>query len=369
MTELEALVGLNMTLDIGSARLTRLLDYFHKPENIMKAHPDKLKSVAGIGSEIAGKIASIKKEDLNKEFALSKKYGLKILTQNDKDYPQSLKEIPGSPIVLYVKGEFRSRDNLSLAVVGSRRASFYGLEMAEKFSSQLAAYGFTVVSGMARGIDTHAHRGALKQKGRTIAVMGSGFGRIYPEENKELLEEISKSGAVISEFPIDTRPFKQNFPRRNRIISGLSKGVLVVEAAKNSGALITADFALEQGKEVFALPGKVDSGNSFGTNMLIKQGAKIVCTIEDILEELGLGIAVNERLPDESIPDIEEVKGLTPRELLLYRLLSRGPVFLDEIAEESGMDITEIFSLLLKLQMKKLIKQLPGNQFRRNQDE
>ncbi len=369
MTELEALVGLNMTLDIGSARLERLLDYFQKPENILKAHPDKLKSVAGIGSEIACKITSIKKEDLNKEFALTKKYGLKILTQNDKDYPQSLKEIAGSPIVLYVKGEFREQDKFSLAVVGSRRPSFYGREMAEKFSAELAVRGFTIVSGMARGIDTYAHRGALKQRGRTIAVMGSGFGRIYPAENKELVEEVASSGVVVSEFPIATEPFKQNFPRRNRIISGLSKGVLVVEAAKNSGALITADFALEQGREVFALPGKVDSGNSFGTNMLIKQGAKIVCNIEDVLEELGLEIALGRNLSGEDGLNSAEVKNLNPRELLLYRLLSREPLLLDEIVQETGMDIPEIFSLLLKLQMKRLIKQLPGNQFRRNENE
>lgn len=253
MTRFEALVSLNMVLDIGSIRLKKLLDFFGKPENILKAPTEKLMAVSGIGEKIAHKICSLQKQDLDKEFRLAKKHSLKILTFEDKDYPENLKNISDPPIILYVKGELKPEDKLSFSIVGSRRASFYGLSNAQRFSADLSRKGFTIISGMAYGIDTYAHRGALKAGGRTIAVMGSGFNHIYPEENKELAEEISKSGAVISEFPISTLPLKQNFPRRNRVISGLSLGILVAEAAKNSGALITADFALEQGREVHRL--------------------------------------------------------------------------------------------------------------------
>lgn len=290
MTEVEALVSLNMVGEIGTIRLKRLLAYFGQPENILKAPQEKLTVVFGIGEKIAQKIHALKKENLEKEFALVKKLGLKIITQDDQVYPENLKNIYDPPMLLYVKGELKPEDKLSMAIVGSRRASFYGLSCAEKFASDLAGKGITIVSGMARGIDSYAHKGALKAGGRTIAVIGSGFNNIYPPENKKLAEEIAKCGAVISEFPLDMLPKKENFPRRNRIISGLSLGVLVVEAARNSGALITADFALEQGREVFALPGKVDSNTSFGTNGLIKQGAKLVSGVDDILEELQIAV-------------------------------------------------------------------------------
>lgn len=249
MTRLEALVGLNMVSDIGSIRLKKLLEFFEQPENILKSPQEKLRQVSGIGEKIASGICSLKKEDLDKELALAREYGLKIITQEDKDYPENLKNIYDPPIVLYVKGDLKEQDKISIAIVGSRRASFYGLSLAQEFAGDLSDRGFVIVSGMARGIDTYAHKGALSKRGRTIAVMGSGFKHIYPPENKELVEEIVKEGAVISEFSINTEPLKQNFPRRNRVISGLSLGVLVAEAARNSGALITVDFALEQGRE------------------------------------------------------------------------------------------------------------------------
>ncbi|HLD82430.1 MAG TPA: DNA-processing protein DprA [Candidatus Omnitrophota bacterium] len=288
MNNLEALVGLNLVGGIGSIRLGKLLKFFSRPQDILKVSAEKLMGVSGIGQEIANKICGIKKEDVGKEFSLAKKQGLRIIILDDEDYPENLKNIPDPPIVLYTKGKLLPQDKLAIGIVGSRRASFYGLSCAEKFAADLAKQGFTIVSGMARGIDTCAHRGALKQAGRTLAVMGSGFNQIYPPENKELADEISKNGAVISEFPINEKPLKENFPRRNRVISGLSLAVLVVEAARNSGALITADFALEQGRDVFALPGKIDSSASFGTNGLIKQGAKLVSCVDDILEEFSV---------------------------------------------------------------------------------
>ncbi|MCU0651544.1 MAG: DNA-processing protein DprA [Candidatus Omnitrophica bacterium] len=363
MTKLEALISLNMVGEIGSIRLGRLLDYFGKFENVFRASAEKLITIAGISENVANRIHTFKPEDLTRELESAQKLGLKIIILGDADYPEILKNIPSPPIVLYVKGKLEKEDNLAIGIVGSRRASYYGLSSAEKFAAELAGCGLTIVSGMARGIDTAAHRGALKMKGRTLAVIGSGFKHIYPEENIALAEEITANGAVISEFSINTQPFKENFPRRNRLISGLSLGTLVVEAARNSGALITADFALEQGKEVFCLPGRIDSPGSFGTNELIKQGAKLVSTKDDILEELQvpLRIGIKEtkiknRLQNHSAGS----------ESALYDLIPTKPVFLDELLEKTGLQIPQAYEILLRLKMQKLIKQLPGKQFMRS---
>lgn len=364
MTELEALISLNMVSDIGTIRLKKLLEFFDKPQNILNAPEDRLTRVSGIGRAIANKICSFKKEGLDRELKSAKKYNLRIISSADKDYPENLKNITDPPIILYVKGSLREENKFSIAVVGSRRASFYGLSCAEKFAGDLASCGFTIVSGLARGIDTRAHKGSLKAGGQTIAVIGSGFKHIYPPENKDLAEEISKHGAVISEFPIDTLPLKQNFPRRNRVISGLGLGVLVVEAARNSGALITADFALEQGREVFALPGKIDSNTSFGTNSLIKQGAKLVSCVEEILEEFNLSSDIS-RNP-EMRNTVERTGGdpvLDEEENNLYRLFSDEPVIFDEIVEKTNISASRLPGIILSLQMKRLIRQLPGKQF------
>ena len=363
MNRLQALIGLNMFCDIGSARLKKLLDYFEKPENILKAPYEKLMAVSGIKEGITGKITSLKEEEIDREIDLAKKYNLKIITLDDEDYPKNLEYIPDPPIVLYVKGKIKQEDILSIAIVGSRRASFYGLSLAEKFASDLANQGFTIVSGLARGIDTASHKGALKSGKRTIAVMGSGFGHLYPSENQELAEEISRCGAVISEFPINTRPLSQNFPRRNRVISGLSLGVLVVEAARNSGALITADCALEQGREVFALPGKIDAQNSFGTNELIKQGAKLVSCLEDVIEEFNIPLTTNLNKEKTKEKSLSHRVCLSSNESFLYNLISEQPLLLDEIAEKADMGIPQISGILLQLEMHHLIRQLPGKQF------
>ena len=368
MTQLESLVALNLVPDIGSIRLQKLLEYFAKPEDILRAAPEKLTAVSGIGEKIAAKIRALRKEDIDKEFTLAKKYQLRIITQEDAQYPENLKNIYDPPIVLYVKGELRQEDKYSISIVGSRRASFYGLSQAEKFAAELSKEGLTVVSGMARGIDTASHRGALKYSGRTIAVIGSGFAQVYPPENMELAEEIASSGAVISEFPINTAPLKQNFPRRNRVISGLSLGVLVVEAAQNSGALITADFALEQGREVFCLPGKIDSATAFGTNELIKQGAKMVSCVEDILEEFPQSQTPKSLLKEAAIETPLQI-GNHSDEGILYNSLSDQPLVIDEIIENTRMDISKISNLLLRLELKKLVKQLPGKQFVRSVHE
>lgn len=360
MNSFEALVALNMSCNIGSIRLNRLLEYFDKPENIFHASSDRLVKVSGITEEAAGRISSFSPELLNKELVSAQKSGVNIITIFDGNYPQRLKDIHSPPIVLYIKGGLKEEDGFSLGIVGSRRASFYGLASAEKFACELSSAGITIVSGMARGIDSFAHKGALKAGGRTVACLGSGLNNIYPPENKELSGQIAKNGAVISEFALNTKPLKENFPRRNRLISGLSMGILVVEAARNSGALITADFALEQGKEVFALPGNISSRASFGTNELIKQGAKLVTGKEDILEEL--------RLPLNFMLDIKEpneqayVNDRNPESRLL-NLFSDKPLVLDQIIEEAHFDIPQVYGILLSLKLKKMIKQLPGKQF------
>jgi len=366
MTQLEALIGLNLTCDIGSIRLKKLLDYFDKPADILKAPLEKLTAVAGIGANIAAGIGAIQEKDIEKEINLARKQNIEIVTIEEPGYPENLKYIPDPPIVLYIKGKILREDRISLAIVGSRRASLYGLSLAEKFSAELAERAFTIVSGMARGIDTYAHRGALKVGARTIAVMGSGFNHIYPPENKKLMREISDNGAVISEFPMDMKPLKQNFPRRNRIISGLSLGVLVTEAARNSGALITADFALEQGREVFALPGKIDSHGSVGTHNLIKQGAKLVSGIDDILEELNLNSILPKEFREErenSNLKIISKNMLSEEEENLYNLISHQAISWDEIVEKTRLGFSNMADIMLRLQLKKLIRQLPGKQF------
>ncbi|KPK98348.1 MAG: hypothetical protein AMJ95_04520 [Omnitrophica WOR_2 bacterium SM23_72] len=361
MNRFEAYVSLNTVRGIGSTRLKRLLEVFGTPENILKTSSRHLAIVLGVGEKIALKVSSLKEKDLQRELSLAKKLNLKIVTLEDEDYPKNLKYIPDPPIVLYVKGDIQREDALAVAIVGSRRATFYGLTQAERFSSELSERGFTIVSGLARGIDTCAHKGALKRKGRTLAIMGSGFNHIYPKENRGLADEISKSGAVISEFSLDTPPLKENFPCRNRLISGLSLGVLVAEAAQTSGALITADFALEQGREVFALPGKIDSHNSVGTLSLIKEGAKLVSCVDDILEELNIETGLRQENPRQVRRQINP--GLKEAEHLIYGLISNERILLDDLVEKTNMDISKISDILLRLQIKKLVQQLPGKQF------
>jgi DNA processing protein len=289
---------------------------------------------------------------------------------DDGEYPKNLRNIYDPPQAIYVNGTLSPQDETAVALVGSRRASAYGMETCERLAYELALAGVTVVSGMARGIDSAAHRGALKAKGRTIAVLGSGHDNIYPPENAELYQKIAGSGAVVTEFENDMPPLPRNFPLRNRIISGLSLGVVVVEAARNSGALITANLALEQGREVLAVPGKISSQTSAGTNELIKEGARLVQSAEDILEELSVRACP---------PPAERKEGLSARtgkmtkayiynsltadERKVYKVLSDEPVYLDEILSETGLGTQKASQALLNLELKRMITQLPGKQF------
>ncbi|MBU1887783.1 MAG: DNA-processing protein DprA [Candidatus Omnitrophica bacterium] len=368
MGDKERLIGLNMIEGVGSVRTQALLEQFGSLDRVFKAKEKELVGIEKIGPKLAPKILqSIKDIDIGPELELVEKHGVKVITFLDKDYPENLKNIYDPPIVLYVKGGILPQDAVAVAVVGSRRASFYGMQTAEKMGFELASRGVTVISGLARGIDSKAHKGALKAKGRTLAVLGSGLANIYPEEHIKLAEEIAMSGAVISEFPMMTIPDKGNFPKRNRVISGLSLGVVVVEAAERSGALITADAAMEQGRDVFAIPGKVDSITSKGTNRLIKQGAKLAETVDDILEELNLFRCFD----GQPIPSTQRDKGklfpgLDKDENLVYTLLTSAPKHIDELVEESKLGISEISRILLNLEIRKLAKQLAGKNFVRS---
>ncbi|NQU95878.1 MAG: DNA-protecting protein DprA [Candidatus Omnitrophica bacterium] len=283
---------------------------------------------------------------------------------SDNEYPAGLRNIFIPPEELFVNGEILPRDDNAIAIVGTRRATRYGLEEAKKLSYDLALKGITIVSGMASGIDTAAHKGALAAGGRTIAVLGSGHDYIYPLENKKLYDEITRNGAVVTEHPGNTRPFPQNFPRRNRIISGLSKGVVVVEAPQKSGALITANFALEQGKEVFAMPGNINSTRSDGTNALIKEGAKLLASANDILEELKYVMPVSaEPAPDRNHDKELSLKNLSSDEKTIFGILDYKPKSRDEILETIDLPVQELSKALLGLELKKLIKALPGENF------
>ena len=369
MTPREAYIALNMIDGVGPVRLRALLDRFEQPAAILTANRLDLQQVAGIGSDTAGNIANWRTTvDLNAELGRIEKAGVRAVTRADADYPKNLSEIYDPPLVLYVRGVLADRDVLAIGLVGSRRMTLYGQEMSRKLAYQLARVGVTVVSGLARGIDTAAHTGALQAKGRTVAVIGCGIDTMYPPENKKLADEIvAKGGAVVSEFPFGVPPDRQNFPMRNRIISGWSLGVVVVEANLKSGALITAKQATEQGREVFAVPGRADSVLSRGTNRLIKDGAKLTEDAEDILAEFEY------LLPKRERPATPE-DGTSPRPSLLLtehetKVLAefrddQTPV--DEIIRGSGLTSACVSATLLALEMKRVVRQLPGKIFVRN---
>lgn len=299
-----------------------------------------------------------------REMEKLEKLGIAIITIHDPQYPEALKCLYDPPPALLVKGEILERDSISIAVVGCRKATHYGKQAAERLARELANAGFTVVSGMARGIDTTAHQATLAAGGRTLAVLGSGLDRAYPPENRKLMEEIASHGAVVSEFPLGTPPDPWNFPQRNRIISGLSLGTLVVEAGQRSGALITAAFALEQGKGVFAVPGPITSDRSLGPHSLIRDGARLVESVEDIIEEMRP--EVQSSLTLQALRRGERgaqltLESLSREEEKILSLVKERLRPLEEIVEETGFSSHEVLSHLLFLEMKGLAKRLPGN--------
>lgn len=366
MTEPHALLILNAVPGVGNATIRKLLEHYGSAQKVLSLTENDLAADQAVSAKLAAAIARFPKEQfLAKELALIAEHGVRVLTFNDEEYPASLRVIADSPVVLYIKGRLPENLSLSMAVVGSRGASMYGMSVAEQWSARLAEVGFTIVSGMARGIDTAAHAGAIKAHGQTVAVLGCGLAHIYPPENRKLSGSIAASGAVISEFAMETLPMPYNFPRRNRIISGLSMGVVVVEAAAKSGALITADFALEQGREVYAVPGKVDSPTSKGVHGLIKQGAKLVSCVEDILEDIHPQL-LQEAHGNVALPEIAEpvVPGsLSEPERQIYGFIGDRPVHIDQLIDRCGTDALRVTAVLSCLEIKHLIKQLPGKLF------
>lgn len=365
MTDIRYWIALNFVPDIGPVLAGRLLSAFGSPENIFRTPASELRQVEDIGQTRAAKIASFNQWDrVEKEIELAEKNNVRMIARDSSEYPGLLRQVHGAPILLYIKGDLNGLDSFAVAMVGSRTSTTYGMYVAEKMSFKLAASGLTVVSGMARGIDSASHSGALKAKGRTVAVLGSGLDMPYPPENKILMEAIADSGAVVSEFPFGTKPEKENFPKRNRIISGMSLGVIVIEAALDSGSLITVAYALEQGREVFAVPGNITSANSKGTNDLIKRGARLVENAEEVLLELGLqikGIMSQEKADDRKIMD-----AMTDDEKLILNHLSSEPKHIDTITRAAKMPASRALSVLLGLELKGAARQTQGKHFSLN---
>lgn len=366
MTESEAYVALNMLPKVGPGRVRRLVEALGGAAAALGARRDALARVEGIGAEVAGVIADWEsRADLAGELARARELGVTLLTPADAGYPENLRNIYDPPLALYVKGGFEARDRRGVAVVGSRQTSYYGREMSRRLGYQLAYAGMTVISGLARGVDTHAHEGAIAAKGRTIAVLGCGIDHVYPPENRLLAEKVAESGALVSEFPLGTKPDRQTFPIRNRVVAGLSLGVLVVEAPKSSGALITARMALEQGRQVFAVPGRVDAPHSRGCHQLIKDGARLVEGAEDVLAEFEFLIPGIGKAPIPQLPGAGEAapQGLGEEDVVILEALGSDERHIDEVIRICGLPPAKVSSSLLQLELRRLVRSLPGKYF------
>ena len=356
MSDLRYWVGFNIVHGIGPTRLRALLDHFGAIDRAWHAPAAELQAAGLDRRSIRNLLQTRSERDLGLELERLAESRVRVLTWESTEYPRLLREIPDAPPVLYVKGTLTDNDAWAVAVVGTRRASAYGREVTRRLASALARSGITIVSGMARGIDAEAHWTALKTGGRTVAVLGCGIDQVYPPEHRQLAAEIEAAGAIISDYPLGTQPDGKNFPPRNRIISGLSMGVLVTEAGKRSGALITADYAAEQGRDVFAVPGSILSNNSIGTNGLIQDGAKMVTRPEDILEELNLSMVIEQREVRQILPSNEV-------EALLLARLSGEPVHVDELRRQVNIPIAEVTSTMALMELKGLVRQVGGMKY------
>lgn len=351
---------LSLISGVGPRIRKSLLERFGSPEAVLAASPSELREVHGVGPKLLEQILAADEIDVEDEIAVCRQHGITILTESSPDYPRTLEEIHDPPGVLFVRGQLKPQDGLAIALVGTRHATQYGLRQAERLAGSLARSGLTIVSGLARGIDAAAHRGALAAGGRTVAVLASGVLSIYPPEHEELAEQVAVQGAVLSEAPPRAGPRSGTFPQRNRIISGLSLGVIVVEAGDRSGALITARHAMEQGRDVFAVPGRVEDRTARGCHRLIRDGAKLIETADDVLEELGPLVAAVPRDDGQVIHH--------PAELLLNELEQKilGAIHgdatsIDEIISCTELPVPQVLSTLSVLEMRHLVRRLSGN--------
>jgi DNA processing protein len=360
MTNRDAYIALNMMDNIGPVRVRAMASALGSVEAIFSAGRDELMRAEGVGAEVAKGIVDQKsKIDPARELKKAESLGFRIITQADPEYPEPLKTLHGPPLALYVWGTLETKDRHAVAIVGTRHATHYGLTVADRLGYQLARVGFTVVSGLARGIDTAAHKGALKGEGRTLAVIGSGLDSIYPPENAELAQKISERGAVISEYPLGRQPDRTTFPYRNRVVSGLSMGVVVVEAGLNSGALNTSDHALEQGRSVFAVPGRIDTPGAKGAHRLIKNGARLVDDVDDVLQEFEFLIPPEKKKQAAALDVRPEVQ-LSGDEQSVVRALWEGSLDVDSLTRKAALKMATMNSLLIGLEMKRVVRMLPG---------
>ncbi|MFA6292054.1 MAG: DNA-processing protein DprA [Victivallales bacterium] len=372
MTDREAYIILNIISGIGPARVKSLCAHFGSVSSILLASSGELKSVQGIGNTLAEAISGWKTDsDHESEMELAERAGVEIITLADDEYPSALKDVHDAPLCLYVRGQMPSDSDFMLGVVGSRRITNYGRSMSEHLSRSAAYAGWTVVSGLAYGTDAVAHKAVVDAGGRTVAVLGGGLARIFPQDHVPLAKSIIEGGgAVISEFPMEFAPNRRSFPMRNRIISGLSKGVLVIEAGTTSGALITAKFALDQGRLVFAVPGQADNPLARGCNELIRQGAKLTESFDDIIGEFEFlpdfhptsNRKTVEDRPTEEENDFDSFM-LDEDEGKIISVLKNGEASADSLAGETGISTGKLLSTLMKMEIKKLIIQLPGKRF------
>ncbi len=358
LEELKYWLWWNRVPGVGSARFFKLLEEYGSMADAWQASYLELKPLIG-EKTLLGLTETKKNWDPDEELEKVTHLGLRIYSFQDQDYPPLLKKIPDPPPILYAKGKFEYGDDIAIAIVGTRTPSPNGAFTAQELASQLTRQGITIVSGMARGIDSEAHKGALESGGRTIAVLGCGVDIAYPPENEMLMDGIAEHGVVISEYPLGTTPFAKNFPARNRIISGLSLGVVVVEAAQDSGSLITAGFSLEQGREVFAVPGNIGSEVSKGPHKLIRQGAKLVENYQDILTELSIPLLSANEIETESFSPANEL------EQKVMTVMSREPLHIDQILRLSTLASAQVNSVLVQLELKGLVKRYPGQMYLR----
>ena len=356
--ELKYWLWWNRVPGVGPARFYKLLKEFGTMKEAWSAPAQNLQSL--IGEKVWLDLQTVQKTwDPEKEILQAHYLGIRFYLYSEADYPQPLKKITNPPPVLYALGGFEYGDDIAVAIVGTRNPTPSGIFTARELSVQLTRQGLTIISGMARGIDSEAHKGALEASGRTVAVLGCGIDIPYPRENENLMQQISRHGAVISEFPLGTKPLAGNFPARNRIISGLSLGVVVVEAAEDSGSLITAGFALEQGREVFAVPGNIGNEGSKGPHRLIRQGAKLVENHQDILEELAIP-----QLSSSEMIDRDFVAG-TELEQKIISVMSREPLHIDQIVRGAKLTSAQVNSVLVQLELRGFVKRFPGQMYLR----